>query len=300
MARLVCSGVMDLPPVLPPDETAPPPVAPMTISSDSGSAIWMALALTAIYVVLLIVLQSVLTVFFVVLKVPPPGAVATTVLMLVAFGVTLGLTRLLTGLPIRELLPQRPGPWTAIPGAVLLALGGWIGALEIGVLTERIMPMPDWIAREFERLFGQSHPVASLVLLTVAPPIVEEALCRGLVLRAMLNRWSATRSIILSALVFGGMHLNPWQFFYATWLGLLLGWVYVRTRSLGLCVLLHALNNFLSWVLMRAQPEWAGSGSAVPESLPAGWLAAGVALLVAGALWLRKVPVVEAVEKAES
>ena len=285
---------MELPPVLPPDETAPPPVTPvpsMTISSDSGSAIWMALALTAIYVVLLIVLQSVLTVVLMVLKLPPPGAVATTVLMMGAFGVTLGLTPLLTGLPIRELLPRRPGPLAAIPGAVLLALGGWIGALEIGILTERVMPMPEWLAREFERLFQQSHPVASLVLLTVAPPIVEEALCRGLVLRAMLNRWSVTRSVVLSAVVFGGIHLNPWQFFYATWLGLLLGWVYVRTRSLGLCVVLHALNNFLSWVLMRAQPEWAGSGSAVPEHLPAGWVAAGLAFLAAGVFLLRKVPV---------
>lgn len=284
---------MELQPVLPTDETAPPPVTPvpsMTISSDSGSAIWMALALTAIYVVLLIVLQSVLMVVLMVLKLPPPGAVATTVLMLGAFGVTLGLTPLLTGLPIRELLPRRPGPLAAIPGAVLLALGGWIGALEIGILTERVMPMPEWIAREFERLFQQSHPVASLVLLTVAPPIVEEALCRGLVLRAMLKRWSVTWSVVLSALVFGAIHLNPWQFFYATWLGLLLGWVYVRTRSLGLCMVLHALNNFLSWVLMRAQPEWAGNGSAVPEHLPAGWAAAGVVLLVAGWLWLRKVP----------
>lgn len=294
MVGLVCSEVMELPPVLPLDETAPPPVTPgpsMTVSSDSGSALWMALALTVIYVVLLIVLQSVLSVVLMVLKLPPPGAVVTTVLMLGAFAVTLGLTPLLTGLPIRELLPRRPGPLAAIPGAVLLALGGWIGALEIGILTERVMPMPEWIAREFERLFQQSHPVASLVLLTVAPPIVEEALCRGLLLRAMLKRWSVTRSVVLSALVFGGIHLNPWQFFYATWLGLLLGWVYVRTRSLGLCVVLHALNNFLSWVLMRAQPEWAGSGSVVPEHLPAGWAAAGLAFLVAGALWLRKVTV---------
>ncbi len=284
---------MDLPPVMPHDETAPPPVAPMTISSDSGSAIWMALALTAIYVVLLIVLQSVLTVFFVVLKLPPPGAVATTVLMLIAFGVTLGLTPLLAGLNCREILPQFPGPMAAIPGAVLLALGGWIGALEIGVLTERIVPMPEWIAQEFERLFSQSHPVAALVLLTVVPPLVEEALCRGLVLRAMLNRWSATRSVVLSALVFGAMHLNPWQFFYATWLGLLLGWVYVRTRSLGLCMVLHALNNFLGWALIRVQPEWAGTGSVVPEHLPVGWSAAGLAFLAAGVFFLRKVPVVE-------
>lgn len=286
---------MDLPPVLPPDETAPPPVTPVpstAVSSDSGSAIWMALALTAIYVVLLIVFQSVLSVVLMVLKLPPPGAVVTTVLMLGAFSVTLGLTPLLTGLPIRELLPRRPGPLAAIPGAVLLALGGWIGALEIGILTERVMPMPEWIAREFERLFQQSPPVASLLLLTVAPPIVEEALCRGLLLRAMLKRWSVTRSVVLSAVVFGGIHLNPWQFFYATWLGLLLGWVYVRTRSLGLCMVLHALNNFLSWVLMRAQPEWAGNGSVVPEHLPVGWAAAGVASLVGGALWLRQVPVV--------
>jgi len=38
-------------------------------------------------------------------------------------------------------------------------------------------------------------------------------------------------------------HLNPWQFGAALAIGLLLGWVYARTRSLGLCLFAHAFHN---------------------------------------------------------
>jgi len=97
---------------------------------------------------------------------------------------------------------------------------------------------------------------------------VEEVLCRGLVLRALLNRWRPGLAIAVSSLVFGAMHLDPWQFFYATWLGLLLGWVYWRTRSLGLCVLLHAVHNLLGWIMIRGKPGWMGLDRSIHQETP--------------------------------
>ena len=68
---------------------------------------------------------------------------------------------------------------------------------------------------------------------------------------------------------------------------MIFGWAYFRTRSLGLCMVRHALNNGLSWLLMRLQPDWTGldrqSFSDPPEHVPLLMLLAGFGMLVAGA-----------------
>lgn len=60
------------------------------------------------------------------------------------------------------------------------------------------------------------------------------------------------KSIIVSALIFALFHLNIWQFPIAFFWGLLLGWIYVKTRSLLLCMLMHALNNAIPFLFMLA------------------------------------------------
>ena len=52
------------------------------------------------------------------------------------------------------------------------------------------------------------------------------------------------------ALLFGAFHLNLHQFFYAFLIGLVLGYVYLRTGKLRWAVSLHAAINFLGSVLV--------------------------------------------------
>jgi len=85
------------------------------------------------------------------------------------------------------------------------------------------------------------------ILAIVVAPLAEETLFRGIILRGLLGRWKPWAAIALSATLFALMHFNPAQTPVALALGLLLGWVYVRTRSLGLCMLGHALNNASSF-----------------------------------------------------
>lgn len=84
---------------------------------------------------------------------------------------------------------------------------------------------------------------AGLILAVVVAPVTEEVLFRGVILRGLLSRWKPWPAIAISAALFTAMHFNPAQAPIAFALGLVLGWVYVRTRSLGLCILGHALNN---------------------------------------------------------
>lgn len=96
--------------------------------------------------------------------------------------------------------------------------------------------------------------------LAIVPGFVEELLFRGVILKNLLP-YGRTTAVFASALLFGVMHQNAGQLLYATVAGLVFGYVYVHTRSLWCCVLMHVCNNFLS-VLTTAISERVPEGRA--------------------------------------
>ena len=84
----------------------------------------------------------------------------------------------------------------------------------------------------------------------IAAPILEELIFRGIILDGLLKKYSPTKSILISSLIFGLTHLNPSQFVCGLIMGIFTGWVYYRTRSLALAILIHALYNLAS-ILMH-------------------------------------------------
>ena len=134
-----------------------------------------------------------------------------------------------------------------------------VALLALSVVTEpttSFIPMPDSIKAIFEQAFMDS-PLWDMILSTcILAPLLEELLCRGMMLRGMLARGKAPwKAIFWSAFLFALMHLNPWQSIPALLIGLLLGWVYWRTRCLWATIFLHCLNNSLSTVISRVWPD---------------------------------------------
>ena len=92
--------------------------------------------------------------------------------------------------------------------------------------------LDDWdLVPDLGELVGGSWQ--GLVLAVVIAPITEEILFRGIILRGLLGRWNEWAAIFVSAALFALMHFNPAQAPIAFALGTVLGWVYVRTRSIG-------------------------------------------------------------------
>ena len=89
--------------------------------------------------------------------------------------------------------------------------------------------------------------VMSIFTVAVVPAICEEILFRGVIAHALVP-YGRTVAILGSALLFGLMHGNPLQIFYTSLMGVALGYVYVKTRSLCLCMLIHFVNNLISVV----------------------------------------------------
>ncbi len=124
---------------------------------------------------------------------------------------------------------------------VLSEIDNLLRALLPGFLFDRLDFAPDL---DLLVSVAWSGPVLAVVV----APVTEELVFRGLILRGLLGRWPVAPAVLASAALFALTHFNPAQAPVALLLGTLLGWVYVRTRSLGLCILGHALNNAATYV----------------------------------------------------
>ncbi len=83
----------------------------------------------------------------------------------------------------------------------------------------------------------------TILFVVIIAPIMEEWLFRKQIL-GRLRVYGEKRAIVFSALVFALFHMNIFQFFYAFGLGLVFGYMYVRTSKLRYSILLHMLVNF--------------------------------------------------------
>ena len=89
--------------------------------------------------------------------------------------------------------------------------------------------------------------------LCILAPIAEEVVFRGAILRKLMewkpqHRWLM---ITLSALLFALAHMNPAQFLHPFLIGLLLGWMYVRTGSILPGIVYHCVNNSVPYLTTR-------------------------------------------------
>jgi len=200
------------------------------------------------------------------------------------------LAQALTKHPWPSLLTWRPGCGKLLPGVAVLALGTAVMVAEVANLTLFTLPMPEFIADMMTEMFSlERNPILGTIALVVVAPITEEFVCRRWLLASMLQRWSPARSITLSAVAFGAMHMNPWQFFYATVLGFGLGWLYWRTRSTALCIAWHAIHNSLSVLFTLWKPDIPGlrGGFGDPVEFNPWWLnLVGVILIGLAGIWI--------------
>lgn len=88
-----------------------------------------------------------------------------------------------------------------------------------------------------------------LFQLVIIAPLFEEFWFRGIVLES-LRPYGNGFAIFVSALLFGMTHANFSQFFYATVLGICLGYIAVSTNSIVTTTIMHAMFNGISGLLL--------------------------------------------------
>lgn len=123
------------------------------------------------------------------------------------------------------------------------------GSMYVLNVAMEWVALPDLMEDTFMEMADEPLGVVSMALLA---PIVEELMFRGAIQGYLMRRCSnAWTGIIVTALVFGAIHMNPQQVVYAALLGIIFGWIYYRTRSLLTVIAGHVLNNSVAVASMK-------------------------------------------------
>lgn len=131
---------------------------------------------------------------------------------------------------------------------IKLAFAAMVMTLASAILIEPanmlLPPMPKILIEMMENMMTGPAWV-TFISVSIFAPFFEEWLCRGLILRGLIKRAGPAWAIILSALFFAIIHMNPWQALPAFIMGIIFGYVYYKTGSLKLTMLMHFTNNTL-------------------------------------------------------
>jgi sodium transport system permease protein len=125
-------------------------------------------------------------------------------------------------------------------------------------LVEQWFPISSVIRQSLGQIMSGSPSLwVSVGVFAVLPAICEELAFRGFILSGLEYRRRTRSAILLSALMFGFLHVLLslfQQLFNATLLGIVLGLLAVRSKSLLPGILFHFLNNALA----ITQAHWVG------------------------------------------
>ncbi len=151
-----------------------------------------------------------------------------------------------SGLTIKQVFPFKWFNLLILPAMVITFAGLQYFLNEINIRFEKILPPPSWFMELFSRLFESDLGIwGGILRIVIIAPVVEELIFRGVIMSGFTRNYNAVFAIFFSALLFALFHLNPWQFPAAFFLGLILGWIRIRTGSVLACIAGHAIHNGL-------------------------------------------------------
>jgi membrane protease YdiL (CAAX protease family) len=142
--------------------------------------------------------------------------------------------------------------WLAI---IVFMIGFVIILSEIDNVLTYFLPMPDFLQDTFELIIVKQLFIVSIFLVGIIPGFAEEMLFRGIILNGFGKNYSNRKAILTSTLLFGIIHLNPWQFVTAFIIGAVSAWVCIRTKSIILCMYMHIFNNILGIVALKYKEQ---------------------------------------------
>jgi membrane protease YdiL (CAAX protease family) len=142
--------------------------------------------------------------------------------------------------------------WPAVGMSVLVAVAYMFVSFFV------ISMLDIYLFMEESESLNKSDPnlflgIAGILHSCIIVPIVEEIGFRGIFLAGLLkSRCRPWLAILISALAFGLLHYSV-QFVGATVFGIIVGWLYWRTGSILPGIIIHIVNNSLSFIDVSSQ-----------------------------------------------
>lgn len=184
-------------------------------------------------------------------------------------------------------------------GAAAIGLASWVLGYELLVLQSAVVPMGESMKQLDEavaRQFASWSPAMVVLMIAIVPGVCEELTFRGFVLSGLRSRIGTVGAIVLSAALFAVFHMLVLRFAVTGLLGVLLGWLCWRSRSILPGMAVHAMHNAMLYLLSRVDSNaWIAqrlhlSAMDGAHHLPMAVIAVALALVVGGIVLVQVAP----------
>ena len=130
-------------------------------------------------------------------------------------------------------------PWLALLSS--LAFGGLYVAIVTAAQIDFLLPpaLPQGVLGE------GLHRIVNVVIIALVGPLAEEVFFRGFLLAALVQPLGASRAAALASAIFAANHGSPGVMVPVFVSGLLLSWLYLKTRSIWPPFIAHAAQNLI-------------------------------------------------------
>lgn len=142
-------------------------------------------------------------------------------------------------------------------GKVLLCFVMAVGLMYFGnIISQLIMGLINAFRENpstnpIENMVMDSTMVVTIIFVVILAPVIEELLFRKLLIDRV-NVYGEGTAVLVSGVMFGLFHGNLYQVIYASLLGFLFAYIYVKTGKVGYTIGLHVAVNFMGSVLAPA------------------------------------------------
>ena len=130
----------------------------------------------------------------------------------------------------------------------LMIVGSLIGSPIHTVLTQ---PFNGETINKTTSMIQNSHILVSTLVAGIGAPVFEELIFRKVLIDRTI-RYGEYVSIVMSGIMFGLLHGNFSQFFFAALVGMLFAYVYIRTGRIRYTIFLHMAINLSSSLVMQS------------------------------------------------
>lgn len=183
-----------------------------------------------------------------------------------------------------------PFLWVA---TIVFMLGFVIVTSELDNILNFILPMPEMFNDILETLVTEQIFVVAIIVVAIIPAFTEELFFRGLILDGLNRNYTKRKAILISALLFGIIHLNPWQFLSGFIGGLFSAWICINTNSICLGIYIHLFNNALYTTIVKFKKiipiKGFDANNAIPVVFQPLWFdIMGLIILILGIILLKK------------
>tara|TARA_Y100000816_G_C26016682_1_gene531736 strand:- start:204 stop:998 length:795 start_codon:yes stop_codon:yes gene_type:complete len=139
--------------------------------------------------------------------------------------------------------------YNRIKSVTLFSIGLIILSDEVDRIIQLFVPTPEYVL-DLNYLLKPDSFLGGILLfiaVVILAPLGEEIIFRGFLQKTLEKKWKdVTRAILFTALIFSLIHMNPYWFIQIYFLGIILGFLAWKTKSIIAPLILHSLNNSMA------------------------------------------------------